>query len=78
MPEHLRAELNERVKRMYGDIIAKLPDIGMANPQISSEATSDGFTADVRFYDGKGGYSSSLWEYKNRDQQWHMYHDWND
>jgi hypothetical protein len=78
MPERLYKELEERIQQRYGDIMAKLPDIGLPNPGISTEATNDGFTADVRFYNDKGGYSSSLWEYINRDLHWHMYGDWKD
>lgn len=78
VPDDIRAALTKRVNEMYRELISKLPDVGMVNPQISVEATSDGYSGDVRFYDGKGGHSTSLWEYKTRDQRWYMYRDCND
>lgn len=78
MPENIRAALNERVNQRYRELMAELPKIGVPNPSISHELSADGYKAEVQFYDSKGGYSSSLWEYTNRDQRWHMYHDWKD
>lgn len=78
VPDHIRTALTERVREMYRELIVQLPDIGMPNPQISVEASADGFKGDVRFYNNKGGYATSLWEYRTRDQRWYMYRDWND
>jgi len=78
VPDDIRTALTEKVKERYRELISQLPDIGMSNPQISVEATADGFSGDVRFYNAKGGYSTSLWEYKTHNQRWHMYRDWND
>lgn len=78
VPDEIRTALAKSINERYRELISKLPDIGMSNPQISVESTANGFSGDVRFYNSEGGYSTSLWEYKTRDQRWYMYRDWND
>lgn len=76
MPEHIEDDLIARIKSLYSEKIKTLPQLGLPNPSISHEVTSNGFSAEVRFFDETGRGTSSLWEYTVRG--WHMTHDWKD
>lgn len=77
IPEQIEADLRSNVSRRYADLIAQLPNTDF-NPDFHLESTSNGYSAEVRFYRSNGTYSWSLWEYAHQKKVWCMVRDLSD